>query len=291
MKASLFQCKAQDKLRCTLCPHNCLISDGHCGFCHGQKNIDGKLFSLNYGKVTSISLDPIEKKPLKNFFPGSKILSVGTFGCNFNCDFCQNWTISSATADSINTINIPPSVLIEKAQEFIPNGNIGIAFTYNEPTVWFDYILDVAIAAKEKGLKIVLVTNGFINPEPLSLLLPYIDAMNIDLKSFNSGFYSKICGGNLDAIKETIRTSIGKTHVEITTLIIPSLNDNPLEIAEMAKWVSELDPNTVLHLSRYFPNYKREVPPPTPMELLESCRDIAKKHLHHVYLGNVPFEY
>lgn len=287
MKLAYYQTAESDKVRCELCPHRCLIKDGDTGICRTRLNKSGELFALSYGKIASIALDPIEKKPLKEYFPGSSILSVGTLGCNFRCDFCQNWSISQSSFDKIELQEVSPDVLVKKAVELIPSGNIGLAFTYNEPTVWYEYVLDTSKMAKDAGLKVVLVTNGYINSAPLLELLPYVDAMNIDLKAFNESFYRDICVGDLNTVKETISIASRSAHIEITTLVIPGMNDNPEEIRKMASWIAEIDPNIVLHLSRYRPQYKRTEPPPTSLEILERCQLEAQKYLKNVYLGNV----
>ncbi len=271
-------------MHCHLCPHNCVISPGREGVCRARKNIDGVLYSMNYGKLTSLALDPIEKKPLYRFYPGSLILSAGTFGCNLKCSFCQNWTISHGTP---STVDISPSALVEKAVELKDEGNIGIAYTYNEPSIWFEFVLDTAAMAKERGLKNVLVTNGYIGKEPLTQLLPYVDAMNIDLKAFSDGFYRDVCKGSLEAVKQTVETAAKKCHVEVTTLVIPGFNDSMEEIEELSRWLASVSQEIPLHLTRFFPNYKMKDILPTPVDTLRKARDIAKKNLRYVYLGNV----
>jgi len=272
------------KVFCSLCPHNCIIKPGGIGICRARKNIDGQLYSLNYGKITSIALDPIEKKPLYNFHPGSIVLSVGTFGCNFKCSFCQNWSIAH---DNPDTIVATPSALVEKAKELIPEGNIGIAYTYNEPSIWYEFVIETAKLAKENGLRNVLVTNGFISREPLIELLPFIDAMNIDVKAYTSSFYKEVCKGGLENVKQTVEVAASKCHVELTTLVIPGLNDNISEIEEMSKWISSISPEISLHLSRYFPNYKMTDIPSTPKETLTGLKQKALEYLKFVHIGNV----
>lgn len=271
-------------VHCYLCPHNCIISPDGLGACKARKNIDGELFSLNYGKVTSWSMDPIEKKPLNRFHPGSYILSAGTFGCNLKCSFCQNWNIAQEQAD---TIDVSPELLVKKAKELREDGNIGIAYTYNEPSIWFEYVYETAQLAKKEGLYNVLVTNGFISETPLRHLLPYIDAMNIDVKAFTDNFYKKICRGSLDTVKRTVEIAASECHVEVTTLVIPELNDAIEEIEELCQWLSSISPDIPLHLSRFFPNYKMQDKLPTPRETLIKARDTAQKVLNHVYLGNI----
>ncbi len=285
-KLASYQKAEAEKVRCLLCPHRCLLGIGQTGLCRGRKNLDGSLYALTYGKVTSMALDPIEKKPLRHFHPGSSILSVGTFGCNLACDFCQNWSISQSNGDDLAIYEISPEGLVDKAIELKPQSNIGVAFTYNEPTIWFEYVLDTAKLLKDKGLKVVLVTNGFINQEPLAELLPFVDALNIDLKAFTDRFYRSICRGGLSEVQRTIELSARYAHVEISTLLIPGLNDSVEEIGELAKWLSSIDRQIPLHLSRYFPRYKRTEPPPTPLSNMERCLAAAQPYLDHVYLGN-----
>lgn len=285
MKQALFYDDLENnRVRCRLCPHGCVLTEGVTGLCRTRRNIDGKLYSLNYACVTSIALDPIEKKPLYHFHPGSNIMSVGTFGCNFRCRFCQNWTIAQRDAE---TTRILPKELAELAVSYADKGNIGVAFTYNEPSIWVEYILDTAGLVREKGLVNVMVTNGFICREPLEQLLPLIDAMNIDLKAFTQSFYEKYCKGSLDEVKKTVELAARSCHVEITTLVIPGLNDSPEEIAGLARWISMIDPGIVLHLSRFFPNYQMSDIPPTPRNTLENARCAAQQYLKHVYLGNI----
>ncbi|MDR0197010.1 MAG: radical SAM protein, partial [Oscillospiraceae bacterium] len=212
------------KLNCPICPHNCVLEENQTGFCRARANIDGEIISLNYGRITSIALDPIEKKPLRRYFPGSVILSVGSFGCNLRCGFCQNHGISMTDA-GIKATRVPPEELVRKAADLIPSGNIGIAYTYNEPLIGYEYVRDCAELARERGLKNVLVTNGYINEPALSALLPFIDAANIDLKGFTPEFYKNI-RGDLETVKRTIELARGVCHVEITTLIIPGENDS-----------------------------------------------------------------
>ena len=240
------------------------------------------LDARNYEQVTAIALDPIEKKPLYHFFPGQMILSVGTLGCNLHCQFCQNWQIAHGNPAFVAT---SPQKLAELAEQQGPL-NIGVAYTYSEPIVWFEYVYDAATAVKRRGLKNVLVTNGFINPEPLAELLPLIDAMNIDLKAFNQDFYREVCRGELDAVKQTISKAATSCHVEVTTLVVPGFNDADEEIAELARWLAAIDPAIPLHLSRYFPRYRMELPA-TPLESLFRARSIAQRYLRNVYVGNV----
>jgi pyruvate formate lyase activating enzyme len=289
MKRAMFFDKCGDgKVNCRLCPQNCVIKPDGIGLCGARKNIGGELYSLNYGKATSLAFDPIEKKPLYHFCPGSYILSAGTFGCNLMCPFCQNWSISRMKdGDGQYIIDVTPESLVSEALKLVKRGNIGLAFTYNEPSVWYEFVLETAGLSKSEGLKNVLVTNGFISEEPLKKLLPEIHAMNIDLKAFTQDYYKKICKGNIDDVKRTIEIASKSCHVEITTLVIPGLNDSPEEIGSLARWISTLSPSIPLHLSRYFPAYEMDDRPPTPVEALEKARDAAFDSLKYVYLGNV----
>lgn len=285
MKLAMYFNKIEDlKVHCYLCPHNCVIKPGGLGACRARKNIDGELYSLNYAKIASVALDPIEKKPLYRFYPGKLILSAGTFGCNLKCSFCQNWSIAHQNPQ---TMDAEPSGLVEKAVKLMESGNIGIAYTYNEPSIWYEFVYDTAKLAKEKGLVNVLVTNGFISREPLMNILPFVDAMNIDVKAYTAKFYSEICKGTLENVKETVELAAKSCHVEVTTLVIPDLNDTLEEIDEMSKWLAGISPEIPLHLSRFFPNYEMKDRPATPVETLSRARDKAREYLKYVYMGNV----
>ncbi|RLD17214.1 MAG: AmmeMemoRadiSam system radical SAM enzyme [Caldiserica bacterium] len=283
MEALYWEVYKDKKVKCFLCPHECVIEEGKTGRCRTRKNIDGKLFSLTYGKFTSISLDPIEKKPLYHFYPGREILSVGTFGCNFFCPWCQNFEISQADE------RVPVrSVKIEELISFSKRYNsIGISYTYNEPLINYEFVLDCSKKFNDEGMKNILVTNGYINEAPLHNLIPYIDGANVDLKSFNNDFYKKYCFSKIGPVLRTIETLFKKKkHIEITLLVIPKLNDNEDEFKDLVDWIWSLSPDVPLHLSRYYPAYKfnRE---PTPLKTLYRLRDIAIKKLKFVYLGNV----
>lgn len=274
------------KLICNVCPHNCNLEDGQTGFCRARKNTDGKIVPINYGKVTSIALDPIEKKPLYHFYPGSMILSVGSFGCNLRCGFCQNYSISMCGEENIEyTDKISPEELIGIALKYVPQGNIGIAYTYNEPLIGIEYVLDCAKLAKQKGLKNVVVTNGYASEETINTVLPYIDAMNIDLKAFTQKFYDKI-NGDIETIKNNIKTAAKSCHVEVTTLIIPGENDSIEENTLLAKWLASVNDDIPLHLSRFFPRYKLTDKQATDVKHIYALADNAKKYLKHVYTGN-----
>ncbi len=271
-------------VRCLLCPHRCRITPGRSGLCMGRVNHDGRLIAESYGCLTSIALDPIEKKPLRRFYPGSYILSVGSYGCNLRCSFCQNWQISQRKAD---WQYIAPPELVRMAIQQIPRGNIGLAFTYNEPLITFEYVLDCCQAARAAGLKTVLVTNGLINPEPMAELLPWVDAMNIDLKAFRPDFYRRICRGELADVQKIIALCVPACHVEITTLLIPGLNDADQEIEDLASWLASLASPVTLHLTRHHPDYQMPQPPPISLARMKHLAELAGRHLPDVLLGNV----
>ncbi len=271
---------------CSICPRHCRLNEGQTGFCKARACVNGEIVPINYGKITSIALDPIEKKPLYHFYSGSKILSVGSFGCNLRCPFCQNYQISMAGLNDSNVQNISPQELanlaLKLAQE--PAGNIGVAFTYNEPFISYEFVRDCCEILHSVGLKTVLVTNGQINLPPLLDLLPLIDAMNIDLKGFSQEYYDYV-GGNLECVKQTIATAYDKCHVEVTTLIVPTKNDNVEAMEKEVAWLASLSPEIPLHLSRYFPRYKSQIDT-TPIETLRSLQQAAQKYLKYVYIGN-----
>lgn len=274
-------------LRCLLCPHKCLLKDGQTGICQARINQNGVLYSLNYGIITSQALDPIEKKPLYHFHPGRKIFSIGSFGCNLSCKFCQNHEISQEGIKSFSHLDpLMPCEIVEKASRI--EGNIGIAYTYNEPVISVEFILEAAHLAKRRGLHNVMVSNGYINPSPLQRLLPLIDAWNIDLKAFNDDFYKRLAGGSLQPVLDTLK-KIQKAgnHLEITFLVVPGENDDEDDFRRMVSWLKEeLSSDTILHITRYFPQYKHHAPP-TPPETLQKLYHIARKYLHWVYLGNI----
>ncbi len=272
------------KAACPICPHRCVLEEGRTGLCRARKNQNGNVVSMNYGKITSMGLDPIEKKPLARFMPGRQILSVGSFGCNLSCPFCQNYTIASAD-EGISVRIIPPEELVELAVRMIPDGNIGIAYTYNEPLIGYEYVLDCARLVRQRNLHNVVVTNGYVNPEPLEVLLPFVDAMNIDLKGFTQEFYNKL-GGNLEPVKKTIQAAAMACHVEVTTLIIPGENDSEKEMGELSHWLAAVDPNIPLHISRFFPRHLYGDRSPTPVSTIHRLVEVARDKLHYVYCGN-----
>ena len=270
---------------CPLCFHHCDLSEGQTGFCRARVCRDGAIVPLNYGKVTSLALDPIEKKPLRRFHPGSKILSVGSFGCNLRCLFCQNHEISMSGNGELEMAEVSPEVLADKALELRPYGNIGVAYTYNEPLIGYEYVRDCAALVHEKGMANVLVTNGTIEEAPWRELLPLIDAANIDLKGFTPEWYRRL-GGDLEAVKRSISLAAERCHVEVTTLLIPGENDSEEEIRHLAQWLASVDRNIPLHLSRFFPRYRMMNKPPTPVERVYRLADLAREYLPFVYTGN-----
>lgn len=285
-QARCFERLGEGVVRCFLCPHHCRLKDGQVGICRVRSNQDGNLLTYNYGEITSLALDPIEKKPLYHFYPGTYILSAGSFGCNLGCSFCQNYSIAHGNPPSAYTA---AEKLAEITDSCCRDGSIGLAFTYNEPSIWYEYIMDVAPRLKELGMQTVMVTNGFIEKQPLEDLLTCIDAFNIDVKGFNDHFYPQMCKGRLEPVKETVERAIGRAHVEITTLLIPGQNDDEVEIRALAQWLASLDRQTVLHLSKYHPDYKLDLPP-TPEATLNRAREIALEDLDFVFTGNLPGE-
>lgn len=272
------------KVQCRLCPHRCRIPHGKTGICEARQNVDGELVSLNYGRCSSLAWDPIEKKPLYHFYPGSVILSIGTVGCSFHCQFCQNWEIARNQAE---TFPVTPEQIVELLRTQGQH-SLGVAYTYSEPLVWYEFVRDTAPAVRDAGYKNVLVTNGFIEEGPLQELLPWIDALNIDFKGFTDNFYHRLVHGDYRPVLRTAEISKKSgCLVEITTLIIPGWNDSPEEIRELVAWVARtLGRETPFHFSRYFPNYRLDLPP-TPVETLYRAREIARAYLDYVYLGNV----
>lgn len=287
-KEALFYKEEAGKIHCSLCPHNCTILDGNIGICNvrrAMKDDNGilKLYTLNYGEITSISMDAIEKKPLYKFCPSSKILSIGSFGCNFKCSFCQNYSISQYRAESKY---VPPESMIQMSMT--TKDNVGLAFTYNEPSIWYEYVLDVARGIKELNPqhKTVLVTNGYINEEPLKNLLVYIDALNIDLKGGDE-YYKKLCFGRVEHIKNTIKIAYEMgCHIEVTTLLVPGENTDEETIKDIGEFLSSIDKNIPIHISRYFPMYKLKKET-TPLEEIRNSYKLLKRYLNNVYLGNL----
>jgi|WetSurMetagenome_2_1015567.scaffolds.fasta_scaffold01936_8 pyruvate formate lyase activating enzyme len=267
-------------LRCVLCPHHCLLADGKTGICLARKNTDGVLYSLVYLRPVSAAVDPIEKKPLYHFHPGARIFSTGPNGCTFKCRFCQNCEISQ---EVLNVREVPRAAFVKS---ILDSGTIGIAYTYSEPFVWFETIMEIGAEMRARGLANVMVTNGFMEPEPLADLLTLVDAMNIDIKSMNPSFYRRVCKGRLEPVLAACATVKKKCHLEITNLVIPGENDSEEDIRRLSDWIAaNLGRDTPLHFSRYFPRYQMHAPP-TPKATLLRAYEIARDKLDYVYLGN-----
>ncbi len=276
-----------DRIHCLLCPQDCRIADGRTGMCRVRKNEGGTLHSINYAEVTSAAMDPIEKKPLYHFYPGSMILSLGTFGCNLTCRFCQNYTISQGHPP---TQRLEPEEAVRSALDARARGNIGLAYTYNEPIVWYEYVRDTAKLAHDEGLKNVLVTNGIIQEEPLDELLPLIDAMNVDIKAMDDEFYRKLCGIRSGAqARRTVERAFNRCSVEITNLLVTDENDGEEQVRELVDWAVSVSPDLPLHISRYRPAYKHTAPP-TPVDRLARAAEVAREKLNYVYTGNITLE-
>ena len=279
---------------CDVCFRQCKIEEGQTGFCGARTCCEGELVAANYGKLTSVALDPIEKKPLKMFHPGSMILSLGSYGCNLRCPFCQNSSISwsqKAFEYKDKADFYEPEEIVKTALELRPRGNIGLAFTYNEPLVGYEFIRDTAKLSKEAGMENVLVTNGTASQKVLDQILPYIDAMNIDLKAFTDGFYRNFIGGDFQMVKDFITVAAQSCHVELTTLIIPGENDSDEEMRELSAWVAALENLTgkkiPLHITRFFPAFKLTDREPTPIATILRLVEVAKENLEFVFPGNI----
>ena len=273
------------KQTCDLCFHHCVLGEGQTGFCRARANCGGQLVPLNYGKVVSPALDPIEKKPLRRFHSGGMILSVGSFGCNLRCPFCQNHAISMAGDGELRAEDVSPDALAALAEELKPRGNIGAAYTYNEPLIGYEYVRDCAAAVRERGMVNVLVSNGTVEEAPWRGLLPYIDAANIDLKGFNEAWYKRL-GGDLETVKRNIAIAAEHCHVEVTTLLVTGENDSGDEVRALSRWLASVSPDIPLHLSRFFPRYRMTDRPPTPVETVYRLADAARESLRWVYEGN-----
>ncbi len=286
--ALLFDRLEDNKVRCRLCRHQCLIKDGKNGICNVRRNVGGELQSLVYRKLITENVDPIEKKPLFHVYPGSLSYSVATVGCNFKCTFCQNADISQMPADAGHIMGreTPPERVVAAAQR---SGCRTIAFTYTEPTIYFETALEIATRATQADILSVFVSNGYMSDEALDLIHPHLVAANIDLKSFRDEFYKKQCGARLDGVLASLRKLKSQNvWLEVTTLLIPSLNDDLAELSDLADFLVELGPETPWHISRFFPRYHRTDLPPTDVELLIEVREMGlSKGLHYVYTGNI----
>lgn len=277
------------KTICQVCIHHCALEPGQTGLCGARKNEGGEILCKNYGQITSLALDPIEKKPLRDFHQGSMILSAGSYGCNLRCPFCQNHEISMAGRETLDAEYVSPSQLADMAliwKKQKKAGNIGVAYTYNEPLVGWEFVRDTALLVREYGMLNVLVTNGTASQKVLEELLPWIDAMNIDLKGFREEYYRKL-GGELETVKAFIARAAESCHVELTTLIVPGENDSPEDMEAQAKWISSLCPQIPLHITRFFPRYHMRNKEATDVEQLYRLARTAGKYLKKVYVGNV----
>ncbi|OQX70933.1 MAG: AmmeMemoRadiSam system radical SAM enzyme [Candidatus Cloacimonas sp. 4484_275] len=279
-KAKYYKKLRNNNVQCLLCPHYCVLAPQETAKCLSRKNIDGELWATNYAETVTVSIDPMEKKPLYHFFPGRNILSVGSNSCNFSCSFCQNYSISQFP---VPTQKISPETLAQTCKKYKTDF---VAFTYTEPITWFEFVLDTAKILHEQNIKTVFVTNGFINPEPLAELLPHIDAFNIDLKSMNDDFYRKFCDGRVQPVLQTIKTVAKFSHLEVTNLLITGENDSEKDIEQLVDFIAEINPNIPLHFSKYFPHFKMNNPPTSESTLYQAFR-LAKEKLNYVYLGNI----
>jgi pyruvate formate lyase activating enzyme len=283
-----WEIRPDGRVHCFLCPRHCHMGDGQAGFCFIRVNRGGKLYSLGYGSPAALQIDPIEKKPLNHFLPGTKVFSMGTAGCNMGCSFCQNWTISNSKEDQARSIQLPPGDVPLLARQY---GCPSIAFTYNEPTIWGEYVVDICRAAREQGLKTVMVTNGYITREAFHDIYDRIDAANVDLKAFTEKFYGSATLTHLQPVLDTLQWLKSETNVwfEITNLMIPTLNDAPDETRRLADWIVEhLGPDVPLHFTAFHPDFKLQDKPPTTPETLHLARAIAiEAGLHYVYEGNI----
>ncbi len=291
-EAMLYKKLSDNKVRCNLCAHYCTIADGKQGVCHVRENRDGILFSLVYGRTIARHVDPMEKKPLFHFYPGSAAYSIGTPGCNFRCQWCQNWEISQMPREQHFIIGdeATPEEIVSDAKRA---GCRSIAYTYTEPTIFFEYAYDTARLAHENGLANIYITNGYMTKEMLETFHPHLNAANVDLKAFRDTTYQKYVGARLQPVLNSLKTmkQLG-IWIEVTTLVIPDINDDPIELRDAADFVvDELGKETPWHISRFFPSYKMTDVPPTPVSTLHKARDIGlEAGLHYVYEGNIPGE-
>ena len=269
---------------CPLCFHHCRLAEGQTGVCRARANRGGEIVVLNYGRLTALALDPIEKKPLRRVHPGSRILSVGSFGCNLHCPFCQNAEIAAAGAESY-TRDCSPEQLVQQALRLRAQGNIGVAYTYNEPLVGYEYVRDCAVLVHEAGMVNVLVTNGTIEEAPWRALLPLLDGVNIDLKGFTQSWYNRL-GGDLETVKRSIALAAPLCHLEVTTLVVPGENDSEEEMRALSAWLASVSPEISLHVSRFFPRHRMQDLPPTPVDTVYRLAEVARERLRYVYTGN-----
>jgi pyruvate formate lyase activating enzyme len=279
---------SEGRVHCYLCPRHCHIGEGQAGFCFIRANQGGKLYSLGYASPAALQIDPIEKKPLNHFLPGTRVFSLGTAGCNMGCFFCQNWDISKSKSDQVHSTHLPPEDVVALAIHY---GCPSIAFTYNEPTIWGEYVIDICHAAREAGIRTVMVTNGYVTREAFHDIYDHVDAANVDLKAFTEGFYGRVTLTHLQPVLDTLKWLKQETGVwfEVTNLIIPTLNDDPGEIRSLSEWMVEnLGPDIPLHFTAFHPDFKLQDKPGTPPETLHAARRIAlDAGLHYVYEGNI----
>lgn len=286
-EALFWEALENGQVQCHLCPNQCILAEGEKGLCKVRQNWEGRLYSLVYGRPVAIHVDPIEKKPFYHFLPSAKSYSLATVGCNLSCKFCQNWDISQRSPEDVQAYDLTPEQVVDQALE--AKAQV-IAFTYNEPAVWYEYMFDIAQLAKAKGLRTVLVSAGYINPEPFKKLLEVLDAARIDLKGFNNDYYQEIVGGRLEPVLESLKIAYqSDAWLEIINLIVPGYNDDEEKIREMCHWIKDnLSDEVPLHFTRFHPQYKMQNLPPTPMETLKKAKQICTDlGLKYIYLGNV----
>lgn len=286
-KEAILYEKLDGVLNCHVCNRRCIVSNGKTGFCGMRQNENGTLYSLNYASASSVAVDPIEKKPLFHFYPGSLSFSLGSVGCNFRCPYCQNWTISQTALEKIGTREILPEMAVNLAKENLCQS---ISWTYNEPTMWFEYTYDSAKLAQKEDLKTVYVTNGYMSQEVLELIAPYLDAANVDLKGMSDKFYQELCQARLEPVLENIQTMHDKgIHLEVTNLVIPGYNDSEDDLKSLVEFVADVGVEIPLHFTRFYPHYKMNQVPPTPVETLEKAQKMAMDAgIKYVYVGNIP---
>ena len=287
-EAMYYQQIGEGLVQCQLCPNRCTLPEGSRSQCRVRENRGGKLYTLAYGNPCAVHNDPIEKKPFNHFLPGTLAFSIATAGCNLHCLYCQNWTISQKRPEEVDSISLPPEEVVKYA---LKAGSQSIAYTYSEPNIFYEYMLDTAKAARPKGLRNVVISNGYINPDPLRELCHAVDAIRVDLKGFSEEFYQKVCFGSLAPVLESIKIIHQEgTWLEIVNLVVPTLNDDEGMLREMARWiVKNLGPDVPVHFSRFYPMYKLTKLPPTPVETLEKARAIAMEEgINYAYIGNVP---
>lgn len=287
-EAMFYEKLDKDTIQCQMCPKRCLLKNGMRGFCRAREPDKGKHYSLVYGNPTAVHIDPIEKKPLFHFLPATTAFSIATAGCNFRCKYCQNWQISQFPPEETYNYYLPPQAVVDGAVKY---GCRTIAYTYTEPSIFYEYMYDTAKIARKRGIKNMYHSNGSLNPKPVQMISELLDGANIDLKAFDQGFYSKITEGYLDTVLETIKTlKRNAVHIEITNLVIPTYNDDKTQIRKMCRWIrDEVGRDTPLHFSRFYPTYRLRNVPPTPVSTLEEARQIGMQEgLWYVYIGNVP---